>query len=297
MKLFACSDFHGARIIMDKLPQAAEMADMVLLCGDICGRKFGQPTENLPAFQRENIDYVCGLLDAAGKPYSKRDGDAFVGDFREKGFLPQALFNYLALLGWSPGDDREKMSREELIEAFTIERALCSPAQFDIKKLTNMNGAYIAEMDPADFRAQIAPFVAKLCPEGVGSPILDKVADLMHSRTKTFADVAHWNYFFRKADALEYDSKGLKKLLSDDTVRKAVAEFGEKVKTLPALTVPAIDDLIHSIEAEHGIQQDKLKQPLRIASTGSTIGAGICETIELLGAEESAVRIARALSL
>ena len=89
----------------------------------------------------------------------------------------------------------------------------------------------------------------------------------------------------------------MKKLLSDDTVRKAVAEFGEKVKTLPALTVPAIDDLIHSIEAEHGIQQDKLKQPLRIASTGSTIGAGICETIELLGAEESAVRIARALSL
>lgn len=237
------------------------------------------------------------IVNAAGKPYSKRDGDAFVGDFREKGFLPQALFNYLALLGWSPGDDREKMSREELIEAFTIERALCSPAQFDIKKLTNMNGAYIAEMDPADFRAQIAPFVAKLCPEGVGSPILDKVADLMHSRTKTFADVAHWNYFFRKADALEYDPKGLKKLLSDDTVRKAVAEFGEKVKTLPALTVPAIDDLIHSIEAGHGIQQDKLKQPLRIASTGSTIGAGICETIELLGAEESAVRIARALSL
>ena len=69
MKLFACSDFHGARIIMDKLPQAAEMADMVLLCGDICGRKFGQPTENLPAFQRESIDYVCGLLDAAGTPY------------------------------------------------------------------------------------------------------------------------------------------------------------------------------------------------------------------------------------
>ena len=237
------------------------------------------------------------IVNAAGKPYSKSAGDAVGGDFREKGFLPQALFNYLALLGWSPGDDREKMSREELIEAFTIERALCSPAQFDIKKLTNMNGAYIAEMDPADFRAQIAPFVAKLCPEGVGSPILGKVADLMHSRTKTFADVAHWNYFFRKADALEYDPKGLKKLLGDDTVRKAVAEFGEKVKTLPSLTVQAIDDLIHSIEAENGIQQDKLKQPLRIASTGSTIGAGICETIELLGAEESAVRIARALSL
>lgn len=237
------------------------------------------------------------IVNAAGKPYSKRDGDAFVGDFREKGFLPQALFNYLALLGWSPGDDREKMSREELIEAFTIERALCSPAQFDIKKLTNMNGAYIAGMDPADFRTQIAPFVAKLCPEAAGSPILDKVAGLMQSRTKTFADAAHWNYFFRKAEELEYDSKGLKKLLSDDTVRKAVAAFAGKVKTLPALTVQAIDDLIHAVEGEYGIQQDKLKQPLRIASTGSTIGAGICETIELIGADECACRIARALAM
>lgn len=237
------------------------------------------------------------IVNAAGKPYSKRDGDAFVGDFREKGFLPQALFNYLALLGWSPGDDREKMSREELVEAFTIERALCSPAQFDIRKLTNMNGMYIAEMELADFRARIAPFVEKLCPEAAGSPILDKVAELMQSRTKTFADVAQWKYFFRKAEELEYDPKGLKKLLSDDTVRKAVAAFADRVTALPSLTVQAVDDLIHAVEAEYGIQQDKLKQPIRIASTGTTIGAGICETIGLIGAGECAARIARALAM
>lgn len=237
------------------------------------------------------------IVNAAGKPYSKRDGDAFVGDFREKGFLPQALFNYLALLGWSPGDDREKMSREELVEAFTIERALCSPAQFDIRKLTNMNGMYIAEMELADFRARIAPFVEKLCPEAVGSPVLDKVAELMQSRTKTFADVAQWKYFFRKAEELEYDPKGLKKLLSDDTVRKAVAVFADRVAALPSLTVQAVDDLIHAVEAEYGIPQDKLKQPIRIASTGTTIGAGICETIGLIGAGECAARIARALAM
>ncbi len=237
------------------------------------------------------------IVNAAGKPYSKRDGDAFVGDFREKGFLPQALFNYLALLGWSPGDDREKMSREELVEAFTIERALCSPAQFDIRKLTNMNGMYIAEMELADFRARIVPFVEKLCPEAVGSPVLDKVAELMQSRTKTFADVAQWKYFFRKAEELEYDPKGLKKLLSDDTVRKAVAVFADRVAALPSLTVQAVDDLIHAVEAEYGIPQDKLKQPIRIASTGTTIGAGICETIGLIGAGECAARIARALAM
>ena len=237
------------------------------------------------------------IVNAAGKPYSKRDGDAFVGDFREKGFLPQALFNYLALLGWSPGDDREKMSREELVEAFTIERALCSPAQFDIRKLTNMNGAYIAELPPEEFEKRILPFVEKYCPEGAASPLLGNVAALMQSRTKTFADVAHWNYFFRKPEELEYDPKGLKKLLSDDTVRKAVAAFAENVQEAGPLTAQDVDDRIHSIESEYGIQQDHLKQPLRIAITGVTVGAGICETIELIGGSACAVRIARALSL
>ena len=183
------------------------------------------------------------------------------------------------------------------MEAFEIERALCSPAQFDMKKLTNMNGAYIAELSPEEFRNQIHPFAEKLCPEASGSPLLDKVADLMHSRTKTFADVAHWKYFFQKAEELEYDPKGLKKLLSDDTVRKAVEAFAGKVKESHSLTAQAVDDRIHAVEAEFGIQQDHLKQPLRIAVTGVTIGAGICETIELLGGSECAIRIARALSL
>ncbi|MBO7742368.1 MAG: hypothetical protein J6S21_07430, partial [Victivallales bacterium] len=93
------------------------------------------------------------IVNAQGKPYSKRDGDAFVGDFRDKGFTADALFNYLSLLGWSPGDDREKMSRQELIDAFTLERCLRAPSQMDIQKLTNLNGQYIAAMGEEEFRA------------------------------------------------------------------------------------------------------------------------------------------------
>ena len=98
-----------------------------------------------------NYAHMPMIVNQSGKPYSKRDGDAFVGDFRKKGFLPEALFNYLALLGWSPGDDREKMTREEMIEAFTLDRVKSSPAQFDTRKLLNMNGMYIAEMPFDDF--------------------------------------------------------------------------------------------------------------------------------------------------
>ncbi len=236
------------------------------------------------------------IVNKAGKPYSKRDGDAFVGDFREKGFLPQALFNYLSLLGWSPGDGREKMSKEELVEAFTIERALRSPAQFDMAKLTNMNALYIAELPEEEFRRAIGPYLEKFCPEAVGSPLLDQVAALMHSRTKTFADVAHWNYFFRSAEKLEYDAKALKKFLSDDMIRRSVSEFAEILETLPERCSAAeIESKIRAVEEKYGIPQGKLNQPLRIAVTGSTIGAGIYETIELIGSAESALRIRKAL--
>ena len=237
------------------------------------------------------------IVNKAGKPYSKRDGDAFVGDFREKGYLPQALFNYLSLLGWSPGDDREKMSREELVEAFRIERALCSPAQFDIAKLTNMNALYIAELSHEDFMKEIAPYLVKLCPESAGSPILDQVASLMQTRTKTFADVANWSYFFRDVNSLQYDEKALKKLLSDTNVRGAVESFGQELTGKSAVKAEEIEQMIRSAETKFGIAQGKLNQPLRIAVTGSTIGAGIYETIELIGAEHSAERIRHALAL
>ena len=96
------------------------------------------------------------IVNAQGKPYSKRDGAAFVGEFKEQGYLPEALFNFLVLLGWAPGDDREVMSRSELVEAFSLDRVKSSPARFDLKKLLWMNGEYIAHQ-PADvFKAELS---------------------------------------------------------------------------------------------------------------------------------------------
>ena len=91
------------------------------------------------------------IVNAQGKPFSKRDGDAYVGDFRAKGYLPEALLNYLTLLGWSPGDDREQMTSDELVAAFTLERVNSAAAQMDINKLKNLNGLYIAAIALDDF--------------------------------------------------------------------------------------------------------------------------------------------------
>lgn len=237
------------------------------------------------------------IVNASGKPYSKRDGDAFVGDFREKGFLPQALFNYLALLGWSPGDDREKMSRQELVDLFTIDRVKSSPAQFDINKLLNMNGLYIAEMPFGEFSAEAWGYASKRLPwlSGVKREAFDEVGRLMQIRTKTFADIANWRYFL--SEDYDYDQKALRKHLGAEDARKAAEAVAVKLEGLTESDPKMVEEIIHAVEGACGIQPGKLNQPLRVAVTGTTIGAGVYETIALLGGRRSADRIRKALSL
>ena len=235
------------------------------------------------------------IVNAAGKPYSKRDGDAFVGDFREKGFLPHALFNYLALLGWSPGDDREKMSMEEMIEAFEIEKAQHSAAQFDFAKLSNMNGAYIAEMAFEDFENTCWDFAEKFAYKGNADRItFRKVAFLMQSRTKVFTDIAAWSYFFEEVK--EYDAKGMKKFLKDQTMRDALASLVPVFASGDLKEASSIENAIRKAEESFGLGQGKLNQSIRVAVTGTTVGAGMYETIEILGAEKCADRITKALA-
>ena len=236
------------------------------------------------------------LVNAAGKPYSKRDGDAFVGDFREKGFLPEALFNYLSLLGWSPGDNREKMTKQELIEAFSIDRAQRSPAQFDLVKLANMNGMYIAEMPFERFESEVWDFAARWdWRADADRELFRKVAALMQSRTKTYQDVNSWRYFF--TDELEYDPKGFRKLLSDETTRKALAMLADLFEKSPSMTDAEVETALRKVEEENGMGACKLNQPLRVAVTGVTVGGSMYETAAVIGTAACAVRIRKTLAL
>ena len=235
------------------------------------------------------------IVNASGKPYSKRDGDAFVGDFREKGYLPQALFNYLALLGWSPGDDREKMSREELVSAFEIEKAQHSAAQFDLAKLTNMNGAYIAEMPFDEFENVCWNFAERYeYRKNAERALFRKVAALMQSRTKVFTDIASWTYFFQ--EVTQYDPKGMKKFLKDPVLRDALSSLVPVFASGTLKSASRIEEAIRKAESDFGLGQGKLNQSVRVAVTGVTIGAGMYETIEILGTEKCAERIGKALA-
>ena len=186
------------------------------------------------------------------------------------------------------------MTREELVEAFTLERVQSAPARMDLKKLDNLNGHCMAAIPPDRF-AHAARTVAAKYPwaEAVAEELFGKVAELMQSRTKLYTDIEHWAHFF--LDLPEYDAKACRKFLKKPEIRSALAQlssvFGDT-----AATAEAIEQAVHVSETTAGVPAGKLNQPLRVAVTGMTIGAGIYETIALMGCEKTRKRIDYALA-
>lgn len=224
-----------------------------------------------------------------GKPYSKRDGDAFVGDYREKGFNPEALFNFMTLLGWSPGDNREKMKRDEIVELFGFDRVKSSPAQMDIKKLLAMNGDYLAEMPLDDFLAEAGVFLLRYeWGKSLNREWLVKVCGLMQSRAKTYSAVEDWKCFF--SDDLDFDEKSVRKFLKQEGRKDALASLGKELEGI-AFTQENIERAIRVVEGKAGVTEGKLNQSIRIAVTGISYGAGIYETVELLGKDKVLARL------
>jgi glutamyl-tRNA synthetase len=242
---------------------------------------------NALSFIHPDYAHLPMIVNQNGKPYSKRDGDAYIGDFREKGFLPEALFNYLVLLGWSPGDDREKMTRNDIISAFSLDRVKSSPAKFDIQKLLNMNGLFISEMTRREFAETSAKFAN---PEWISEKEhFAKIANLMQSRTKTFAQVRGWNYFF--SDSYDIDSKEFEKTASKDGVMDAMRFLASKLEEKQAPDELAIEELIKHSEEKFNVKKGQLSQALRLAVTGTKSGAGIPETINAIGLKKTSARI------
>jgi glutamyl-tRNA synthetase len=232
------------------------------------------------------------IVNQHGKPYSKRDGAAFVGDFREQGFLAQTLFNYLSLLGWSPGDDREKLSRDELIAAFTLDRVRSGPSQMDIRKLTHLNSRYVAELPPDIFEQEIARCLAEEPWFTSADPAyVRRVEALMQSRTHLFNYSKDWVYFF--SDEFPVDAKSAEKLLRQPGRADTLARLREAVETI-TFDEAGIEKAIREVEKAAGIQEGKLNQPLRIALTGISRGAGLYETMALIGKDRCCSRLERA---
>ena len=231
------------------------------------------------------------IVNNAGKPYSKRDGSAFVGEFRELGYLPETLFNFLALLGWAPGDDREIMSRAEMVEAFDFAHCKASPARFDMKKLTWMNGEYIARQPRADF---VKAFDARLVASGLPLEPLnghrDEMLDQIQPRTKTYADIPG-NCLWFYSEEYPFDEKAVAKRLKPEGVPELLEELAQAMEELPEFTVEALEALVRGMGEAKGCGMGPLVHPIRVAVSGKTEGPGLFEMLWLLGRERTLRRL------
>ncbi len=215
-----------------------------------------------------------------GKKLSKRHGATTVEDFRAAGYLPDALVNFLALLGWSYDDKTTIMSREELVERFSLERVQPSPATFDYAKLDWMNGVYLRSMSPEAYSDAL---VAYLREQGYdwGEETIRRTAPLVQEKIERFGQYPEFaGFFFR---AVDVDGK-----VTDTSVVAAAAEALEQVEPFEA---PAIEDALRGLAERLGLKPRDAFQPIRVAVTGSNVSPGLFESLELLGKDESLRRL------
>ena len=230
------------------------------------------------------------MRDATHK-LSKRDGDAYYSDFVEKGYLPESLINYLALVGWNPGDEREFFTLDELTEAFDITRLNKSPGIFDVNKLTWFNAEYIRRMDKDRYLEMVTPWFDKvLAGKGINYP---RLAELMQERTEVFNRVPEMVAFLGELPDYDVELYTHKKMKTDAAVSRASLEMIRPVlEGIGEWTEQNIHDTVIGAIAAAGLKNGAVLWPLRIAISGqaSTPGGAI-EIAWLLGKEETLRRL------
>lgn len=234
--------------------------------------------------------HVPMILGSDGKRLSKRHGAVSVMQYREEGYLPQALLNYLARLGWSHGD-QEIFSIEELIKYFEITGINRSPAAFNKEKLLWLNHHYIKTGDPAQLAKELAWHFKQLNIDANNGPALIDVIKAQCERSKTLREMAeNSRYFFEEVEV----SPKIKDHLSPESTA-ALGAFAAELVKLPQWQKEAIHDLLKRIAEKYGLKLGQLAQPIRIALTGGTVSPPIDITILLMGRERAHKRLDAAI--
>lgn len=247
------------------------------------------------AFGWEIPQYVhlTTVMRDAQHKLSKRHGDAYYSDFVEKGYLKEALINYLALVGWNPGDDREFFTMDELIDAFDIHRLNNSPGIFDMQKLNWMNARYIAGMAFEDYLAMATPWFDKAF-EGMDRKMdYHRLAELLHSRTEVFNQIPDMVHFLKEMPVFDQELYFNKKMKTSAETAPAALDLALPVlEEIDDWSESVIHDTVMAKIAESGMKNGAVLWPLRIAISGqaSTPG-GAFEIAYLLGKEETLRRL------
>ncbi len=231
--------------------------------------------------------HVPMILGANGERLSKRHGAVSVTQYRDDGYLPEALINYLARLGWSHGD-AEIFSREQLIEWFDLASISRSPAKFNPEKLHWLNQQYLKKTDNSRLAELVIPFLKQDGCEVSSGPGLNDVVDLLKERVNTIEELADAAvFFFRPLEP----ARELKEQYFTADSKSLMLDLMEKFTHEPDWSKDKIKQIIKSIVKEHGVNFPKVAMPLRVMVTGETHTPSIDAVLELLGREESLKRM------
>ena len=226
------------------------------------------------------------ILGPDGKKLSKRHGAAGAEEFRAQGILPEALVNFLALLGWSPGEDRERMTVEEMSSLFSLDRIGPSPSRFDHEKLAWLNGQYLQDVPEPRLLELVKPFgVPAGCPDGT----LLRAIPLQKPRAKTLVELAQGISSWA-SDPAGWDAAGLKKF-GKPANAPLLRTFLERIAAVEPLTHAGIEEAARALAAEAGVKLGDLAQPVRLALTGTLASPPLFEMIEVLGLETTRRRV------
>src|SRR5947208_6681272 len=232
--------------------------------------------------------HVPNVNGADGKKLSKRHGDTGVDEFRKAGYLPDALINFLALLGWAPDGETTIMSRDELVERFTLERVSPSPAQFDYAKLDWMNGVYLRELSPQEFAHRLVLWLGE---NGYAwdAELVARAAPLVQEKIARLAEFPGFaGFLFGDVEPDPTDLDGGAPML---------AATEEALASLEPFEAAAIETTLRATADGLGLKPRQAFQPVRVAVTGSKVSPGLFESIELLGRETTLSRLRAAAAV
>ncbi len=241
------------------------------------------------------------IVNERRKKLSKRRDDVALEDYRSRGFLPEAMVNYLALLGWGPPDGVEIRPVGEIVELFELTDINKAPAAFDIKKLTHINGEYIRSLATGEFLERVEPWLEEgpWTAEGAGrfdAETMEAVAPLVQERIKTLDQVTTMVDFLF-LDEPAFDARSWNKALADNP---AAVEILEEAELAFAELAPEdwraarLHSTLLAIGEGHGLKLGKAQAPVRVAVTGRSVGPPLFEALELLGAEATLGRLRQA---
>ena len=234
-------------------------------------------------WEKPTYIHVAMVLGEDGNKLSKRNGDASFMDLYNEGYLPEAIVNYLSLLGWSPETNQEVFSMEELISNFNEERISKSSSQYDVKKLKWFNHQYINKMDDEKYLSWIKKYFSNEC---------DKSEEWLNHLLLIYK--SHLNYgkeineltssFFNKEFVIDAEAKEF--MESDEVIPKVVEVFKEEIKSTSNWSVEALQEVINNVKEKAGVKGKMLFMPIRIAASGIMHGPELADTLYLIGKEE-----------